>query len=164
MTFQLVERAVPAGLVAAAGLLVVQARMGESELCPVGDSAEIDLDERLAGILAARPAPAHRQPVGPHDLEIFAAAFMLAAVEHAEADPIAAADAQVGLHQQAMPSGVVSATKTIDGRALMRRTMVRLVIHPSPAFRPLCPRHRPRADRGSPTRSARSGAANPWLL
>src|SRR6516162_5760488 len=100
MTFQLVERAVPAGLVAAAGLLVVQARMGESELCPVGDSAEIDLDERLAGILAARPAPAHRQPVGPHDLEIFAAAFMLAAVEHAEADPIAAADAQVGLGQQ----------------------------------------------------------------
>src|SRR6516165_6798909 len=174
MTFQLVERTVPAGLVAAAGLLVVQARMGEGELGAFGDGAKIDLDERLAGILAARPAPAHRQPIGSDDLQIFAAALMLSAVEHAEAYPIAAADPHIGRggntgpssgpHQQAMPSGVVSASKTIDGRALMRRTSVRLVIHPSPAFRLLCPRHRPRADRGSPTRSARSGAANPWLL
>ena len=101
MTLQLVERAVPPGLVAAPGLLVVQPRMGEDKLGTFGDGAKIDFDERLAGILlAAGPAPAHRQPLGSNDLEIFAAAFMLAAIEHAEADPVAAADTQVGLGQQ----------------------------------------------------------------
>src|SRR6266404_6848206 len=100
MTFQLVERPVPALLVAATGLLVVQARMGEDELGAFGNGAKIDLDERLAGILAAHPAPAHRQSLRSHDLEIFAAALMLAAVEHAEPDPEAAADAHIGLGQQ----------------------------------------------------------------
>src|SRR6266446_4660532 len=100
MTFQLVQRPVPTGFVAAAGLLVVQTRMGEGELGAFGNGAKIDLDERLAGILAAHPAPAHRQPLRSYDLEIFAAALMLAAVEHAEADPEAAADARIGLGQQ----------------------------------------------------------------
>src|ERR1700726_3054377 len=100
MTFELVERPVPAFLVAAAGLLAVQTRMGEGEPRPFGNASKIDLDARLAGILAARPAPAHRQPLRSYDLDIFAAALMLAAVEHAEADPEAAADARIGLGQQ----------------------------------------------------------------
>src|SRR6516165_10205975 len=100
MTFQLVECPVPAGLVAASGRLVMQARMGEGELGAFGDGTEIDLDQRQAGILAARPAPTHRQPLRPHDFAIFAAALVLAAVEHAKADPVAATDAQIGLGQQ----------------------------------------------------------------
>src|SRR5271169_2931154 len=148
--------------------------MGEGQLGTFGNGAKLDLDERFTGILfSAYPTPAHRQPLGSYDLEIFAAALVLTAVEDAEASPVAAADARVGPanstgpssgpHQRAMPSGVVSASKTIDGRALIRRTRVRLVIDPSPAFRFPCFRHRPRADRDCPTRSARSGAANPWL-
>src|SRR5271169_4507532 len=74
--------------------------MGEGELGALGDYAKVDLDKRLAGILIARPAPAHRQPLRPDNLAIFAAAFMLAAIEHAEADPEAAADAHIGLRQQ----------------------------------------------------------------
>ena len=53
-----------------------------------------------------------------------------------------------GPHQLAMPSAVVSASKTIDGRALIRRTSVRLVIVCSSSLRLPCLRHRPRADRG----------------
>src|SRR5438270_137709 len=100
MTFQLVERPAPACLVAAAGLLVAQPRMGEGELGALGNGAQVDLDARLAGILAARPAPAHRQPARSFDLEIFAAALVLTAVEHAEAHAEAAADARVGLGEQ----------------------------------------------------------------
>src|SRR5258708_36321735 len=101
MAFQLVERSVPAFLVAAAALLVVQARMSECEFGPLGNGAKPDLDKRLAGIFdAARPAPAHAQPLGLHDFEIFAAALMLAAVEHAEADPEAAADPRLGLRHE----------------------------------------------------------------
>jgi hypothetical protein len=37
-----------------------------------------------------------------------------------------------GPHHCAMPSAVVTASNTIDGRALMRRTRVRLVIPPAP--------------------------------
>jgi hypothetical protein len=73
MTFQLVECSVPAFLVAAAGLLVVQTRMGEGELGAFGNGAKIDLDERFAGILAADPAPGHCQPLGSYDLDIFTA-------------------------------------------------------------------------------------------
>jgi hypothetical protein len=72
----------------------------KGQLGAFGDGAKPDLDERLAGILhPTGPAPAHRQALGSHDLEIFAAAFVLAAVEHAEANPVAAADARVGLGQ-----------------------------------------------------------------
>src|SRR5947207_15813773 len=86
MAFQLVERSVPALFVAAASLLVAQARMCEREFGPLGNGAKPDLDKRLAGIFgAARPTPTHAQPFGFHDLEIFAAAFMLASIEHAEA-------------------------------------------------------------------------------
>src|SRR6202035_622122 len=71
--FQLVERSGPALLVAAAALLVMQARMRECQLGPLVDGAKRDLDERFAGILdAAGPAPAHAQPLGLHDLKIFA--------------------------------------------------------------------------------------------
>jgi hypothetical protein len=65
--------------------------MGQGELGALGDYAKVDLDKRLAGILIARPAPAHRQPLRPDNLAIFAAAFMLDGSEHAEADPEAAA-------------------------------------------------------------------------
>src|SRR5207253_10442890 len=91
MAFQLVERSGPAFLVAAATLLVVQARMCECEFGSLGNGAKPDLHKRLAGIFgAARPAPTHAQPLGLHDLEIFAAALMLASIEHAEAYPEAA--------------------------------------------------------------------------
>src|SRR5207342_3102712 len=97
----LVERSGPAFLVAAATLLVVQARMCECELGPLGNGAKRDLDKRLTGIFdAARPAPTHAQPLGLHDLEIFAAALMLASVEHAEAYPEAATDLRVGFRHK----------------------------------------------------------------
>src|SRR4051812_5320538 len=99
--FQLVERAVPALLVAVAAVLVVQARMGECELGPLGHGAKPDLDQRLAGILdAAGPAPAHAQPLGLHDFEIFAAGLMLASIEHAETYPEAATNLRVALRHQ----------------------------------------------------------------
>jgi hypothetical protein len=101
MAFQLVERPGPAFLVAAAALLVVQARMCECEFGPVGDGAKHDLDKRLAGIFdAARPAPTHAQPLGLHDFEIFAATLMLASVEHAEAYPEAAPNLRVGFRHK----------------------------------------------------------------
>ena len=68
-----------------------------------------------------------------------------------------------GPHQLAMPSGVVSASNTIDGRALIRRTRVRLVIVFSFLLRLPCFQHRTRADRGSSTRSVRNDVANPSL-
>src|SRR4030095_14626374 len=82
MAFQLVERPVPALLVAAASLLVAQARMCEREFGPLVNGTKPDLDKRLAGIFdAARPAPTHAQPFGLHDLEIFAATLMLRSEE-----------------------------------------------------------------------------------
>src|SRR3984893_5105890 len=100
MSLQLVERTVPAFLVAPAGVLVVQPRMREGQLGAFGDNAKIDLDQRFAGILTAFPAPAHGQPFWSHNLEIFAAALMLAAVEGAETDPVTPTDAQIGLGHQ----------------------------------------------------------------
>ena len=98
MAFQLVERSGPDSLVAAAALLVVQARMCECEFGPLGNGAKPDLDKRFAGIFgAARPPPTHAQPLGLHDFEIFAAALMLASIEHAEAYPEAATNLRVGL-------------------------------------------------------------------
>jgi hypothetical protein len=46
MAFPLVERSGPAFLVAAATLLVVQARMRECEYGPLGNSMKPDLDKR----------------------------------------------------------------------------------------------------------------------
>jgi hypothetical protein len=51
MPFQLVERSGPAFLVAAASLLVVQARMSECKFGPLGNGAKPDLDKRLAGMI-----------------------------------------------------------------------------------------------------------------
>src|ERR1700731_2159403 len=59
MAFQLVERPAPSGLVTAAGRFVVQARMSESELGAIGNGAKIEFEQRIAAILASRPAPAH---------------------------------------------------------------------------------------------------------
>ena len=71
-------------LVTAAGLLGVQTRMGADEFGALGNGTKRDPDKRLVGIF--RPsAPADRQPLRLQDLEIFAAAFMLRGVEHAEA-------------------------------------------------------------------------------
>src|SRR4030081_85455 len=100
MSLQLIECAVPAFLVASARVLAVQARMRESELGAFGDDAKIDLDERFAGIFTAFPPPAHCQSFRSYDLEIFAAALMLAAVERAKADSEAPTDARIGLGQQ----------------------------------------------------------------
>src|SRR3984893_7131404 len=101
MAFQLVERSVPALLVAAASLLVAQARMREREFGPLDNGAKPDLDKRLAGIFdAAHPVPTHAQPFGLHDLEIFAATLMLASIEHAEAYPEAATNPRVGLRHK----------------------------------------------------------------
>src|ERR1700694_663207 len=101
MAFQLVERSVPALLVAAASLLVAQARMCEREFGPLDNGAKPDLDKRLAGIFdAARPVPTHAQPFGLHDLEIFAATLMLASIEHAEAYPEAATNLGVSLDRK----------------------------------------------------------------
>src|SRR5262249_26281640 len=101
MAFQLVESSGPAVLVSATDLVVVQARVGEGELGPVSDGAEPELDKRLAGILdTARPAPRHDQPLGFHDVDIFAAALVLAAIEHTEAYPEAAANLRVDLRRE----------------------------------------------------------------
>src|SRR5262249_45690542 len=100
MPLQLVERAVPARLVAAAGLRVVQARMGENKFGAVRNGSQLDLNARLTRVLAGSPAPCHRQALGPRNLQILAAAFVLAAIELAEADPEAAANPHVGLGQQ----------------------------------------------------------------
>src|ERR1700688_5004336 len=63
MAFQPVECSIPAFLVAAATLLVMQARMHEREFGPLGNGAKPDLDKRLAGIFrTSRPAPTHAQP------------------------------------------------------------------------------------------------------
>src|ERR1700683_815428 len=101
MSLQFVERPAPALLVAAARLLVMQPRMGESQQGTFRNRAKFDLDERLAGVRATvYPSPTHRESFGPFDREIFAAAFMLAAVEQTEADPEASADTRIGLGHQ----------------------------------------------------------------
>jgi len=57
IAFQLVERSIPTLLVAAASLLVAQARMCEREFGPLDNGAKPDLDKRLAGIFDAAPSP-----------------------------------------------------------------------------------------------------------
>src|SRR6516225_8681482 len=75
--------------------------MREGEFGTFGDGAQIDLHERLAGILGtACPAPAHFQPLGTYHLEIFAAALVLGAIKHAEANLKAATDTRIRLDQQ----------------------------------------------------------------
>ena len=75
--------------------------MCEREFGPLDNGAKPDLDKRLAGIFdAARPAPTPAQPLGLHDFEIFAAARMLASIEHAEAYPEAAANPRIGLRHK----------------------------------------------------------------
>src|SRR6202000_714252 len=55
-------------------------------------------DARLAGVLpAARPAPTHHDSLGPGQFEIDAAALMFAAVQLAEADTVASAQAQIDI-------------------------------------------------------------------
>jgi hypothetical protein len=55
---------------------------------------------RMTGVLAAHPAPAHRQSPRSYSLKVFAATFVLAAVEHAKANPKAAADTNIRFGQQ----------------------------------------------------------------
>src|SRR5882757_6988925 len=75
--------------------------MREREFSPLDNGAKPDLDKRLAGIFdAACPTPTHAQPFRLHDLEIFAAALMLAAIEHAEAYPKAATNLGVSLRHK----------------------------------------------------------------
>src|SRR5262245_16312385 len=101
MARQLVESSGPAMLVTATGLVVVQARMGNGEFGPVSDGAKPELDQRLAGILdTTRPPPRHERPLGLHDVDIFPAALVLAAIEHTEADPEAAPDLRVDLRRE----------------------------------------------------------------
>src|SRR6266851_947081 len=100
MSLQLVERAVPSFLVASARVLVVQTRMSESQFGAFGGRAKVDLDQRFAGIFAAFPPPAHRQSFRSCDLEVFAAALVLAAVESTEANPKTPTNTHINLGQQ----------------------------------------------------------------
>src|SRR5882757_7414904 len=78
--------------------------MGERDLGALGNGLERDLDARLVGVfLAAFPAPTHHHPFGPHDIEVFAAAFVLRAVEQTETYAIAAALARIGFRDQHRP-------------------------------------------------------------
>ena len=173
MAFQLVERPGPAFLVAAAALLVVQARMCECEFGPVGNGAKPDLDKRLAGTFGAAPSSANscsaarasrlREPLLSCSLPSSMRKRTRKRPPTCGSVSATSTGPPSGPHQLAMPSGVVSASKTIDGRALIRRTSVRLVTVFSFSLRLPCFPHRPRADRGSSTRSVRSGAANPSL-
>src|SRR5258708_36840187 len=97
MPLQLVERAVPALLMASARVLVAHTRMREGEFGAFGRRAKVDLDQRFAGTLAPLPSPAHCQAFWSSDLKILAAALMLAAVGHAKAHPDAPPDAHFGL-------------------------------------------------------------------
>src|SRR5713101_5726992 len=104
VSLQFVERAGPALLVAAARTVVGQKRMCEGQFRAFGDCAEPDLDARHAGVfLAAFPTPTHCDAFGPDEFEIFAAALVLGAVEHAEAHAVAAAHAYVRLRQKHRP-------------------------------------------------------------
>src|SRR5471032_256609 len=97
MPNQLVERAVPALLVAGPRRLGLEARMSEGELRPSINRSQVDLDTRLfarfLGLAAPGPTPAHDQTSGLDDFDILAAALMLGAVEHPEPHPEAAARA-----------------------------------------------------------------------
>src|SRR5258707_15120162 len=78
--------------------------MCEGQFRAFGDCAEPDLDARHAGVfLAAFPTPTHCDAFGPDEFEIFAAALVLGAVEHAEAHAVAAAHAYVRLRQKHRP-------------------------------------------------------------
>src|SRR5579859_2655105 len=104
LRFQLLESARPSFFMGPAGLLVMQTRMSKRHLGASGNLLERDLDARLFRVLlAAFPAPTHHHPFGPYDIEVFAAAFMLGAVEQAEAHTIAAALARIGLRDQHRP-------------------------------------------------------------
>jgi hypothetical protein len=148
MVLQLAECSGPAFLMAAATLLVAEARMCEREFGPLDNGAKPDLDKRLAGDLRRRPSSASMRKRTRKRPPTWGS------VSATSTGPPS------GPLQLAMPSGVMSASNTIDGRALIRRKSVRLVIVSFSSLRLPCFRHRPRADRGSPTRSVRSGAAN----
>src|SRR3954469_23027876 len=104
MSYQLVERAVPALLVAGSRRLGLQTRMGEGEFGPSIDRPPIDLDTRLPasflGLASAGPAPAHDQTDGLIDFEILAAALVLAAVKHPEPHPEATAHTDIGFGKE----------------------------------------------------------------
>src|ERR1700746_863485 len=104
MPCQLVERAGPTTLVAAARGFSAQSRMRESELGANADRAQIDLDLRhgagLLGRAARRPLPTHDDAPRRVELEEFARTLLLAAVEHPETNPEATADASLGLGMQ----------------------------------------------------------------
>src|SRR5579863_1595249 len=75
--------------------------MREGDFGAFGNGPKPDLYARFAGVFhAAFPPPAHDDPLGPHDLEEFAAALVLGAVEHAKAQAIAATDARIGFRQK----------------------------------------------------------------
>src|SRR3981189_2319580 len=100
MSLQFIEGAIPTLLVAPARVFVVQARMGERQFGACGDHAKIDLDKPFPWIIPALPSPTHCQGFRFYDLEIFAAALVLAAVECAETNPETPADARIGLGQK----------------------------------------------------------------
>src|ERR1700691_68541 len=89
---------------APARLLILQKRMRERDLGALGNGLERDLDARLVRVFfAALPTPAHYDPFGSYDIEKFAAAFVLAAVEFAEAHAVAATLARIGFRNQHRP-------------------------------------------------------------
>src|ERR1700722_5421464 len=104
MSYQLVERAGPALLVARPRRLGLQTRMRGGELGPGIDRSQLDFDPRFLasflGIARMGPTPAHDQTGGLVDFDILAAAFMLAAVKHPEPDAEAAAHTDIGFGVQ----------------------------------------------------------------
>src|SRR5262249_39031496 len=112
--------------------------MGKGQLGAFWYGAQIEGQMRFARVLAPCPAPGDCQPPGLFHLEIFAAAFMFTAVEPAETSPESAARVLLGFgqqhrrasgpHQWLMPSDVIRAAKTREGRALILRTRTSEVI------------------------------------
>src|SRR6266700_4048155 len=78
--------------------------MCEGDLSPRIDGFEVNFYAgHLAGLLrlpAIGPLPAHDQAFGLDDLEILAGALMFGAIQHAEAHPEAATDAQIRLSKK----------------------------------------------------------------
>src|SRR5258708_15770292 len=75
--------------------------MGESKFGALGNGLERDFDPRLARVFhAARPAPAHDDPIRPDELEKFAAALVLTRVEQTKPHTITAANTRIDLRDQ----------------------------------------------------------------
>ena len=75
--------------------------MGKRQFSTVADGSQNNFDLRFAGILnPAHPTPRHDDPPRGVDYQKLTAALVLCAGEHAEAKPIAPADARIGFREK----------------------------------------------------------------